>query len=120
MANLGLEGPYTLHTSTIDNTITSTSPGNYALGYVNEKGSFIVLYVGRADKDLNARLKQWVGDTSKYKSFKASYASSPKAAFDKECQNYHDFGGSEKLDNEYHPDRPNGTDWQCPVCNIYG
>lgn len=120
MASLGLEGPYTLDTATIDNTVTRTSAGNYALGYVNDKGKFIVHYVGRADEDLKARLKQWVGKKSKYKSFKASYASSAKAAFEKECHNYHDFGGSDKLDNEYHPDRPNGTDWKCPVCTIYG
>ena len=120
MASLGLDGPYALEAATIDSTVTRTSPGNYALGYVNDKGSFIVHYVGRADKHLNARLKQWVGQKSKYKSFKAGYASSAKVAFEKECQNYHDFGGSDKLDNEYHPDRPSGTDWKCPVCRIFG
>jgi hypothetical protein len=44
---------------------------------------------------------------------------SPKAAFEKECKNYHDFGGSEKLDNKQHPERPDGTNWECPVCDMY-
>jgi hypothetical protein len=29
------------------------------------------------------------------------------------------FGESEKLDNMYHPDRSSGTNWKCPVCNIF-
>ena len=118
MASLGLEGPRDLDDDTVDEVITKTAPGNYALGYVNDKGTFIVLYVGRSDDDLNDRLYDWT-DSTRYKSFKASYASSPKAAFEKECQNYHDFGGSEKLDNQYHPDRPDGTNWSCPVCDIF-
>ncbi|GAI79270.1 unnamed protein product, partial [marine sediment metagenome] len=93
-------------------------PGNYALGYINDKGTFIVLYVGRSDDDLNNRLHDWTGST-KYKSFKASVAPSLKSAFEKECQNYHDFGGSEKLENDYHPDRPEGKTWSCPVCDVF-
>ena len=42
-----------------------------------------------------------------------------KAAFEKECQNYHDFGGSKKLDNKIHPDRPKDKDYECPVCDIF-
>ncbi len=62
-------------------------------------------------------MKSWVGENNKYKHFKFSYATSPKAAFEKECKNYHDFGGSEKLDNKQHPERPDGTNWECPVCD---
>ena len=43
-----------------------------------------------------------------------SYASCPKAAFEKKCKNYHDLGESEKLDNKSHPDRPTGSGWKCP------
>jgi len=70
-----------------------TSPGNYSLGRVAD-GTFYVSYVGRSDSDLNDRLKDWVGE---YKKFKFSYATSPKAAFEKKCQNYHDFGGAKSL-----------------------
>lgn len=110
-----MNGPYDLTNQKIDGVVTRTSPGNYALGYVSDS-SFRVKYVGRSDDDLNRRLKSWVGERSEYKKFKYSYATSPKAAFEKECKNYHDFGGSEELDNEQHPQCPYGTNWKCPVC----
>jgi hypothetical protein len=117
MASLGMQGPYPLSTAEIDRQITRTSAGNYALTRSTE-GTFYVNYVGRSDNNLNGRLKDHVG--SKYSRFMFSPAASPKAAFEKECHNYHDFGGSEKLDNERHPDRPGGTDWKCPRCQIFG
>lgn len=117
MPTLEMSGPYPLTDSEIDARVTNTSPGNYALGYTNSDGTFIVKYVGRSDGNLNARLHDWAG---KYDKFKYSYATSPKAAFEKECQNYHDFGGKEKLDNKVHPDRPNGSGWKCPHCKIFG
>ncbi|MBA7669158.1 hypothetical protein ES703_77286 [subsurface metagenome] len=117
MPRLNMNGPYRLTVEKIDEVVTRESPGNYALGRV-DKNSFIVSYVGRSDDDLNGRLKYWVG--KKYKHFKFSYATSRKAAFEKECKNFHDFGELEKLDNEHHPDRPDGTDWQCPVCDVFG
>jgi len=118
MASLGMEGPYELDTETIETNVTRTSPGNYALGRKNEEGTFLVGYVGRSDSDVRARLKSWVSET-KRPLFKFSYATSPKAAFEKECKNYHDFGESEKLDNKQHPERPDDANWKCPVCNIY-
>jgi len=117
MATLNMSGPFELTTTGIDGAIHPKKIGNYALGYIDGEGVFIVKYVGRSDSDLRARLKTWVGQ---YNKFKASYADSPKAAFEKECHNYHDFGGAKgHLDNKYHPDRPDGTDWECPVCTIF-
>jgi hypothetical protein len=115
MATLNMNGPYDLTLENIKSLITKKSPGNYALGNV-QNNSFYVKYVGRADSDVNDRLKTWVGS---YKYFKYSYASSPKAAFEKECKNYHDFGESNKLDNDIHPDRPNGSNWTCPECDAF-
>jgi hypothetical protein len=40
-----------------------------------------------------------------YTGFAFSYASSAEAAFEKECRNYDDFGGSAQLDNEAPPTR---------------
>jgi hypothetical protein len=40
---------------------------------------------------------------SSYTRFAYSYAPSAEAAFDKECRNYDDFGGSCELDNEVPP-----------------
>jgi hypothetical protein len=116
MASLEMKGPYTLDNATIDKFVEVDSIGNYALGYEDDDGKFIVEYVGRSDEDLNGRLKQWVG---KHKQFKFSNATSGKAAFEKECKNYHDFGGSKKLGNDIHPDRPEGEKWKCPYCNVF-
>lgn len=43
-----------------------------------------------------------------------------KEAFEKECKNYHDFGGDiGSLDNDIHPDRPEGKEYECPICDIF-
>ena len=115
MARLVMEGPFDLDKAS---TLTSRRhPQANALGRV-EGETFYVSYVGRADNDVNDRLKDWVG--KKYTKFKFSYAASPKAAFEKECKNFHDFGGTEKLDNDIHPDRPKNSDWKCPFCKNFG
>ncbi len=117
MATLDMNGSYTLSTDIISEKVTRTSAGNYALGYVDNE-TFYVQYIGRADTDVASRLKQHVGES--YKRFKFSYATSPKAAFEKECENYHDFGGVEgNLDNKIHPDRPKNAGWKCPRCKIF-
>jgi len=115
MPQTGLRGPYALDSDTIDRIVTRTSAGAYALGKV-EDASFYVSYVGRSDDDINRRLKDWVG---KYSKFKFEYYDSPKAAFEKECSLYHDFGEKEKLDNDKHPQRPEDSNWKCPSCNIF-
>ena len=117
MPSLEMQGSYDLTNDSIDKVITKTSAGNYALGRIDKADKkFIVSYVGRSDSDLNTRLKQHVG---KYPLFKYSYASSPKAAFENECKNFHDFGGTNKLGNDIHPDRPANTNWECPYCNNF-
>jgi len=118
MPTLTMKGPYKLTTEKIDEVVTKTSAGNYALGCVSDS-SFHFWYVGRSDDDVNKRLKAWVGKSARYTHFKFSYATSPKAAFEKECKNYHDFGGKEKLDNTKHPERPYLANWKCPICDIY-
>jgi hypothetical protein len=110
--SLFMAGPFDLSLEKINELITARSPGNYALGYI-DGDSFIVTYVGRSDFDLNERLKDWIGQ---YPLFKWSYAISEKAAYEKECRNYHDFGGNEMLVNTIHPAIPEGTNLKCPVC----
>jgi hypothetical protein len=107
-------------------------------------GTFVVFYVGRSDFDVNARLHSWVGvdgtstrycSSAKaaygpgrrrspsplgapalhYTHFEFGYAPSAEAAFENECRNYHDFGGSYGLDNEQHPVPPEGYSWECPL-----
>ena len=105
-------GPYNLTNEEIDKHVAKNHIGNYAFGY-EKNGTFYVQYVGRSDNDLNDRMKHGVGQ---YEKFMFSYAFSPKAAFEKECRNWHDFGGSNSLDNKMHPDKPDFTDHKCPVC----
>jgi hypothetical protein len=45
---------------------------------------------------------------SSYTRFAFSYARSAEAAFEEECRIYHEFGGSEGLDNEGPPRRMPG------------
>ncbi len=119
MPSLDMDGPYPLTEQAIDQRVTRKSAGNYALTKSLEE-TFVVNYVGRSDEDVAGRLKQWARQGA-YKRFKFRYATSPKAAFEKECVNYHDFGEPDgKLDNMQHPDRPNGTDWKCPRCKVFG
>ncbi len=116
MASLNMDGIYEFNSETIDKVISKTSPGNYALGHLGKNNNLVPEYIGRSDDDLNTRIKQHLND-SKYTHFKFSYASSSKAAFEKECKNYHDF--IKQLDNEIHPDRPDNSDWECPKCNNF-
>lgn len=111
--SLGLNGPYVLSAEEIDRQVTETSPGNYALGYINkEKNTFVPKYVGRSDSDVHYRLKCHVDKPHTH--FKFIYATSAWDAFKRECENFHDF--ESQLENLDHPDQPNGGSWKCPVC----
>ena len=116
MVSLGMCGPYQLTADKIDHVVIKKSAGNYALGYLDP--GFTVRYVGRSDNDIKGRLKSWVGKEVSYKHFEFSYAPSCRKVFNKECKNYHDFGGKKGLDNEQHPISPDGTDWKCAVCGM--
>ena len=112
MATLNMLGPYPLTLEDIDLRIPDKRIGNYAYGHINERGAFVVQYVGRSDSDLKTRIQHGIGI---YHLYKYSLAASVRDAFEKECRNYHDFGGSVKLDNKIHPDKPRGEDYTCPV-----
>jgi len=96
----------------IDSNIRKEFAGVYVL-YI--RGPIRAKRVGRSDEDLNKRIKDYL--ESKYKYFRFDYAKSPKDAFDKECELYHDYRGDKgKLDNERHPDKKEGSNWKCPTC----
>jgi len=73
---LGMDGPYPLTDEAIDEALLRTSPGNYALGYM-EDAVFVVFYVGRSDADLRTRLHDWVGAPTRYE----RYAPATRAPF---------------------------------------
>ena len=138
MRSLGMSGPFPLSDEAIDDAVTRTSPGNFALGYM-EDDTFRVFFVGRSDSNVRQRLHEWVGMPSRceryassakaswgvhrrgafpvsapalapvgnaetsYTRFAYRYARSAERAFEEECRNYDDFGGSGALDNEAPP-----------------
>lgn len=113
-----IAGPYRLTLQKIAEVVTEISPGNYALGRVRDD-RFQVLYVGRADDDVAKRLRSCAKQDLRYTAFVFTYAPSARAAFDKECEDFHDFGGTGGLSNTGHPERPAKTDWLCPRCDYY-
>jgi hypothetical protein len=76
MRSLEMSGSFPLSDEAIDQALTRTSPGNYALGYM-DGDTFTVFYVGRSDADVRRRLHDWVGVPSDYD----QYASFHKAAW---------------------------------------
>jgi hypothetical protein len=76
MGPLQMSGSFPLDDAMIDETVSRTSPGNYALGYL-DGDTFLVFYVGRSDSDVRSRLHEWVGAASRYR----RYASSAQAAW---------------------------------------
>ena len=107
MAVPQLEGPFPLTKAGIDQAVTKTSPGAYALGNTTNN-TFYISRVGRSDDDLNRRLHDYEGD---YPQFKALYYNTAQGAFYAECELWHAYGGT---NNPLHPARPKGQNWQCP------
>ncbi len=113
MAQNGLLGPFALTDQVIDQEVGQRQPGAYVLEESSDLVNFRVAYVGRSDTNLKNQLHVHVGS---YKRFRYEYCSSAQAAFEKECILYHDF---EPHDNPIHPQRPTGTAWRCPRCNLF-
>jgi hypothetical protein len=98
----------------IDRVVNKKTIGNYLLGS-DQGGEFVVSYVGRSDTDLNVELIQRL--SPRYRKFRFTYARSVRTAFETECRDYHRYGKAHQLDNQKHPDRPDGTSYQCPFCD---
>ena len=113
MTRTGLQGPYRLSFDGIDAAVTQKSAGVYALGYHDTQGRFCIRHVGRSDSDLRGRLLDTIGSDTL---FKYGYSASAQTAFEKECQLFHDFSPPA---NRLHPDRPKGTTWRCPRCQMF-
>ena len=114
MAQNGLHGPFALTDEAIDREVNQRQPGAYALEESSDLINFRVVYVGRSDSDVNNQLHVHVGT---YKRFRYEYCISAQVAFERECDLYHRF---EPRDNPIHPQRPQGTNWKCPRCSLFG
>lgn len=113
MLKTGLHGPYRLTFDNIEAAVTRTSAGVFVLGHADGLGRFCVRHVGRSDSDVRSRLRDFIGCEA---SFKYVYFASPREAFLKECELFHDFNPPA---NRVHPDRPRGTNWICPRCRLF-
>ncbi|HKZ95895.1 MAG TPA: hypothetical protein VJ045_02825 [Hyphomicrobiaceae bacterium] len=113
MISTGLLGPFRLTFDGINDAIPRVSPGAYALGHTDVSGRFYVDFVGRADTHIRDKLHSFIGSATLFK-----YACLPnaEAAFLKECELYHAF---KPPGNRTHPDRPSGTNWECPRCRFF-
>ena len=115
MSTTTMSGPYSLNEATINEKVTRKWPGNYAL--INA-WSHNIKYIGRSDTDVNGALMQHIGPA--YSQFKFEYALSSQDAFEKECETFHGFPKSYKIDNRNHPEPPADSGWKCPKCAIFG
>lgn len=113
MSSLGLGNDHhDFDQETIDELVDEDRIGNYALGYERENGNFVPKYVGRSDTDLHSELVQRLSTHSEQTKFKFRYANSVEVAYERECNNYHDF--QDQLENAIHPATPEGMDLECP------
>ena len=112
MPSSGLRGPFSLTKANINKTVTKKCAGVYALG-CSRKDRFHILYVGRSDSDVGDRLKDHLDE---YEEFKFRYCQTKRDGFEKEFRLYHDF---KPQDNDIHPDRPTGRNWECPICELF-
>ena len=112
-AKTGLLGPYRFNFDTIDAAITRSSAGVYALGHASPDGKFCINHVGRADSDVKNKLRNCIGSATL---FKFGYLPTSKAAFERECELFHDLNPP---GNRVHPGRAPGSSWECPRCRIF-
>lgn len=107
-----MNGPYSLNLQTISQFVPAYSLGTYILS----KNGKVAHYVGRSDNDLANRLNQHASDYENYTHFWFETVGSKEAAFRLECQWWHKYMPD---NNQNHPDRPDNSNLQCPVCIIF-
>lgn len=106
----GLVGPYALDFETIRSTLGPGVVGTYALGYMSPNNVFYINRVGRSDEDIRSTLLNLIGSDLL---FKYRYTPTSRAAFELECELFHQF---RPPGNFFHPVRPHGTNLQCGFC----
>lgn len=124
MASLNMRGPFVLTDEEVNRRVDDGKIGNYAYGYLEDREGrqmFIVRYVGRSAKNLREEIKTRHKSEKKFTKldceyFKFSYAETEREAYEKECENFHDFGGEQSLLNDVHPAKPEDDGmYKCPV-----
>lgn len=108
-----LLGPMRLAYDEITDSLPRVAPGVFAVGHRGPDGKFYVDYIGRADRDLREKLLSLIGSGNL---FKFRQTPSNEAAFHAECDLFHEL---KPPGNRMHPDRPAGTNWECPRCRFF-
>jgi hypothetical protein len=108
-----LLGPFKLNFDAIDAAVTRNSAGVYALGHATPDGKFCIDHIGRADRSIKTKLRECIGSATL---FKFGYLPTSKAAFERECELFHDLSPP---GNRVHPGRAQGSNWVCPRCRIF-
>ncbi len=118
MAKLDMDGPFNLEDAVVDKEVGADLIGNFALGFINANGKFVVKAVGRSDRDLNREIKsarrrysggllaKLMGKASNLDKFKFSIADTVESAFQVEQRAYENFGGEKRLLNKKPPAPP--------------
>jgi hypothetical protein len=106
----GLLGPFELAYDVVADEVVAHRPGAYALGYTDLNGRFCVTFVGSSITDLKEKLKEHIGTA---RQFKFRHFATEKAAFEKECELFHQFL---PVGNFLHPERPPNVNWECVRC----
>ena len=104
-----LDGPHALSQRLVDETIRRKVAGVYVL-HAKEGGSVNLRRVGRADGDLGAALREFIGI---YSHFSCVAAADPVSAYEMECRLYHAWSPPE---NPAHPEGSSAGAGACPVC----
>ena len=89
---------------------TPDGPGVYVLSYDRRQEA----RVGRADSELRTTLASFEGE---YAYFYCEPIPDASERYQRECELFHRLGGDRgQLDNEIHPEAPEGVRFHCPVC----
>ena len=116
MKTTSLNGPYELEESIVNRTVPKGITGIYLLGRITSAGDeYVILLNGRAEKDLNVELKNYIG---KYDVFKYSKSENLFESFKLDCSNFHKLNGSAVKLGIHHPESPEELEWKCPVCGV--
>lgn len=101
-----MNGPFMLEAKTIAREVGEKRIGCFMLCDMTKT----VREVGRSDTDLAAELTRRVGSAAWFY-FEAT--SNIKQAFDQECKYYHQ--NIRSIPKKFHPKKPEGKDWACPL-----
>lgn len=114
MATPEFKGPFLLTAEKVSIAVAASKawPGTYMLGHTDDDGTFVVETIGRSDSNVKETLKAHAGQ---YQRFAFQYCATAKAAFERECDLYHELMAER---GDPHPTRLEGSYWKCPHCTF--